>query len=535
MKKHIAVIGCGYWGKNLVRAFHELGVLSTICDENENVINAYAEKYRDIRCVKNVDGIFADTSINGIVIAVPASKHYEIAKSALLSGKDVFVEKPLALNLEDGYSLANIAKEKGLILMVGHILEYHPAIDKIREIIHNGELGKINYICSNRLSFGKIRREENILWSFAPHDISVILSILGKLPVKVSASGESYINPNVADITSSSLSFEDGVKAHIFVSWLHPFKEQKLVIVGTKKMLVFDDTSVEEKLVIYPHKVEWQDAMPVALKAEGEVVRISFEEPLKIECGHFLECITKRLEPKTGSKNGLSVLKVLNALEASLNRGGKVVPLNKKADNEFFAHETAVIDEGSVIGAGTKIWHFTHIMGGSTIGEKCNIGQNCVVLPKVSIGNKVKIQNNVSVYTGVHVEDGVFLGPSMVFTNVYNPRGFIERKNEYKDTYVKKGATIGANATVVCGHTIGEYSFIGAGAVVTKDVPSYALVYGNPSKVHGWVCFCGCKIADGADFSGTATCSACGSEFRINRMTVKVIEKVEYASASSGA
>lgn len=190
-------------------------------------------------------------------------------------------------------------------------------------------------------------------------------------------------------------------------------------------------------------------------------------------------------------------------------------------DKRYFVHESSYVDEGCTIGEGTKIWHFSHIMKGCTIGPKCNIGQNVVISPDVVLGTGVKIQNNVSVYTGVVCEDSVFLGPSCVFTNVINPRAFIERKDEYRKTTVKKGASIGANATIVCGHDIGRYAFVGAGSVVTKNVPDYAMVYGTPARIHGYVCQCGTKLQF-AD--GEACCSACGKNYEKSDEIVKEIE-----------
>jgi len=180
---------------------------------------------------------------------------------------------------------------------------------------------------------------------------------------------------------------------------------------------------------------------------------------------------------------------------------------------DYFAHESSYIDDGCAIGAGTKIWHFTHVMARSRIGERCNIGQNVVISPDVVIGDNVKIQNNVSVYTGVTLEDDVFCGPSMVFTNVVNPRSHVSRKDEYRPTLVKQGASLGANSVVVCGHTVGRYAFIGAGAVVTKDVPDFALIVGNPGRVVGWMCRCGVKLASGARPPAAATCEACGTHY----------------------
>ncbi len=179
----------------------------------------------------------------------------------------------------------------------------------------------------------------------------------------------------------------------------------------------------------------------------------------------------------------------------------------------YFAHASSYIDDGCRIGDDTKIWHFSHVMSGSAIGARCNIGQNVVISPDVLIGDNVKIQNNVSVYTGVILEDDVFCGPSMVFTNVVNPRSHIVRKHEYRRTLVKRGASLGANCTILCGHTIGRYAFIGAGAVVTHDVPDYALVVGNPGRVAGWMCRCGVKLASGAAVPERATCEACGSRY----------------------
>jgi UDP-2-acetamido-3-amino-2,3-dideoxy-glucuronate N-acetyltransferase len=182
--------------------------------------------------------------------------------------------------------------------------------------------------------------------------------------------------------------------------------------------------------------------------------------------------------------------------------------------SDFFVHESSYVDEGCTIGEGTKIWHFSHIMGGARIGKRCNIGQNVVISPGVVIGDNVKIQNNVSVYTGVILEDDVFCGPSMVFTNVVNPRSHVSRKDEYRETLVRRGASLGANSTVVCGHAIGQFAFIGAGAVVTKHVPDYALIVGNPGRIAGWMCECGVKLAAGAAVPAQAACAACGTHYR---------------------
>lgn len=506
---NVAVIGAGYWGKNLIRVFHELGCLEAICDTSPFLEGAYIEKYSSSYFSNSPEEILKSSCIKAVAIATPAVTHFGLAKQALLSGKHVFVEKPLALNKEEGQELISLANEKGLILMVGHILQYHPAIRKLKELIDFGHLGKIQYIYSNRLGFGKIRTEENILWSFAPHDISTILMLLEEFPTSIQVSGGEYLQNKIADVTLTTFEFGSGVKGHIFISWLHPFKEQKLIVVGSRKMAVFDDVS-EEKLLLYPHVVEWKKRIPVANKAQPEVVPFEMEEPLKAECAHFLECILNSKVPITDGQEGLRVLEVLQTCQKSLDNDGQKISFKRNLENKIKIHPTSEVDEDCQINEGTVVWHFSHVMKGSKIGKDCRIGQNVVIGPNVSIGNGCKIQNNVSVYEGVTLEDNVFCGPSMVFTNVINPRSEILRKDEYRKTLIKKGASIGANATIVCGNNIGSYSFVGAGSVVTKNVPDYAVVVGNPARIISWMCPCGSKILFTVN---KGICSKCGKKF----------------------
>ena len=509
MNPKVAVIGAGYWGKNLVRNFHQLGALACVCDEKAATLAEVEAKY-GVKTANDVETVLADPAIDAVVIAVPAAQHYDVVKRCLLRDKDVYVEKPLALHAKEGEELVKLAAQRNRILMVGHILEYHPAILELKRLIQAGELGRIQYIYSSRLNLGKLRTEENILWSFAPHDISAILFLLGETPSMVSSHGGSYLNGQIMDTTLTNCDFKSGVKAHIFVSWLHPFKEQKLAIVGDKKMAVFDDMESERKLVLYSHRINWVDRVPVAEKADAEVVALPKEEPLRRECEHFLDCVSTRKAPRTSGESALHVLEVLEACETSARRNGIPVEVGHTVD--FHAHSSAVIDAGCQIGAGTRIWHFSHIMGGSKLGKNCNLGQNVVISPGVSVGNNVKIQNNVSVYTGVELEDDVFCGPSMVFTNVINPRSHVNRKDEYQRTLVKKGASIGANATIVCGTTLGRYSFVAAGAVVTKDVADHALVVGVPAQQVGWMCYCGVRLPEATP---EPLCPACGRRYKI--------------------
>jgi UDP-2-acetamido-3-amino-2,3-dideoxy-glucuronate N-acetyltransferase len=515
-KPKVAVVGVGYWGKNLVRNFEALGALAVLCDSDKFLAESYKTNYPEVKFSSKYSEVLADPGISGVALATPAVAHYEMAKAALESGKDVLVEKPLATDVKHGEELVKLAESNNRILMVGHILRYHPAILKLQKLIHDGQLGKINYLYSNRLNIGKIRTEENILWSFAPHDISVMLSLLNEMPSYVSCSGGAYLNNKVTDVTLSHFEFPSGVQAHIFVSWLHPIKEQKLVVVGSEKMAVFDDMA-EHKLVLYPHKVEWKNRIPTAVKADGENVELEDREPLRAECQHFLDCMDSRRSPVSDGSEGLRVLRVLDACQRALQKDG-VVPerLDGKSDKKecpYFVHESAYADEGAEIGAGTKIWHFSHVIKGAKIGERCVIGQNVNVDGGTIIGNNVKIQNNVSVYTGVVIEDDVFLGPSCVLTNVSNPRSQVNRHSLYETTRLKRGCSIGANATIVCGVSVGRYAFVGAGSVVTKDVPDFALVVGNPARRIAWMSRHGHKLA-APDSSGVMICPESGYRYK---------------------
>ncbi|MCD4780267.1 MAG: Gfo/Idh/MocA family oxidoreductase [Candidatus Omnitrophica bacterium] len=318
--KSIVVIGTGYWGKNLVRNFSELGVLLGIYDVTQDNIDKMKESFHVDQVYSSLDEIWKDDGVKGVAIATPAATHYEMAKAAILAGKDVFVEKPLALEVSEAEELIQLAQENNRILMVDHLLQYHGAVIKLKEIIDNGKLGKLQYIYSNRLNIGKLRSEENILWSFAPHDISVILELVQQQPLKVSAFGEAFLQDDIYDTTLTDLSFEHRIKAHIYVSWLHPFKEQKLVVIGSQGMAVFNDMEQEEKLVVYPHKVEWIKQVPVASKAQKEVIAFEKTEPLKEACQHFLTCMDTRQKAKTDGNEALAVLKVLQQAQEYLDK-----------------------------------------------------------------------------------------------------------------------------------------------------------------------------------------------------------------------
>jgi UDP-2-acetamido-3-amino-2,3-dideoxy-glucuronate N-acetyltransferase len=323
----IALVGCGYWGKNLCRNFYGLGALAAVVDGTEKGQATARSIAPEARITDDFDDILGDDQIQGIVLATPAETHANLAVQAMSAGKDLFVEKPMALSISDAEAMQKVALETDRILMVGHLLEYHPAVLKLRELIDTDELGKINYIYSNRLNFGKIRTEENALWSFAPHDVAVILRLLGKSPIEVSASGGAYLTNGIADVTLSNLRFTDNSRAHIFVSWLHPYKEQRLVVVGDRKMAIFNDVAAYgEKLQLYPQRVEFDGTLPILKKENAEFIEHAATEPLREECAHFLGCIKSRKSPLTDAQSGIDVLKVLHACQESIEQNG--VPIS---------------------------------------------------------------------------------------------------------------------------------------------------------------------------------------------------------------
>lgn len=315
--KNIAVIGCGYWGKNLVRNFHELGVLAAVCDPVETVAKTFSEQYHVP--ARSWEEILNDTSIHGVVLAVPVPLHAKLCIEALEAGKDVFVEKPLALTEAEGLSIKATLQKTSRILLVGHLFQYYPAIEVIHKFITSDNIGALRCIRAHWFNFGIIRSTENALWSIAPHAFSVVNSLVQDDIRSITARGQCFFRDKLVDRADVSIIYHSGVHAEVCVSWIHPFKERKLIACGTEGMLVFDDMlPPEQKLQLYRHIYARNGQSVIAKKADPENVPLPSTEPLKAECQHFIDCMQSRQQPRTNIDEGLAVLHMLQLAQESL-------------------------------------------------------------------------------------------------------------------------------------------------------------------------------------------------------------------------
>jgi predicted dehydrogenase len=333
-KVRVGVVGLGYWGPNLARNFDRLpgAELAYCCDLDEGNLAKARNLYPSVTVTDDYAQLLADDALDAVVVATSVPTHYALGKKAIEAGKHTFIEKPIALKAADAQDLLDTADEYGVKLMVGHLLEYHPAVAKMKELIDSGELGKVYYAYSNRLNLGKVRTDENALWSFGPHDISVLNYLTGDEPEEVSARGECYLQDAVEDVVFGYIKYRSGVVGHLHVSWLDPHKSRKITVVGEKKMVVFDDMESERKITVYD-----KGATTTRTKFEtyGEFVTLHFgdihipkignDEPLRLECQHFIDCINDDLQPRSDGRDALNVVKVLDAMEVSLREGGRPV------------------------------------------------------------------------------------------------------------------------------------------------------------------------------------------------------------------
>jgi predicted dehydrogenase len=319
----IGVAGLGYWGPNLARNFDRLAQaeLAWLCEESSDALARHGSAFPSARATASLDDLLADDDLDAVALATPVATHAELAERVLMAGKHCFVEKPLAQSVEEAEGVVRAAATAGRVLMVGHLLEYHPGVQMLKDLIESGELGDVRYLYSNRLNLGVLRREENALWSLGAHDVSVILRLAGEEPYECRAVGESYMQEGVEDVVFCYLRFPSGLAAHMHLSWLDPHKERRFTVVGSRKMATFDDMELERKLTVYDKGFdESYSSYGEYIARSGDISspRVPNEEPLLIECRHFIERVKDGGEPRSSGQAGLRVVRVLEALQRSL-------------------------------------------------------------------------------------------------------------------------------------------------------------------------------------------------------------------------
>jgi predicted dehydrogenase len=326
------VVGLGYWGPNLARNFDRLAEteLAWICDPSEESRARWSAEFPRARVTSDLDDLLADPELEAVAVATPVPSHSELAVRALRAGKHCFVEKPLGQSVEEAQDVVEAARESDRVLMVGHLLEYHPGVEKLKELADSGELGDIRYVYSNRLNLGQLRADENALWSLGAHDVSVVLRLAGEEPHECRAVGESYMREGIEDVVFCYLRFPSGLAAHLHLSWLDPHKERRLTVVGSQRMATFDDMEIEGKVTVYDKGFDEDfSSYGEYIARAGDVwsPRISNEEPLRIECRHFAERVRDGAAPRSGPDAGLRVVRVLEALQQSLQETSSAAPV----------------------------------------------------------------------------------------------------------------------------------------------------------------------------------------------------------------
>ncbi|MFZ5975451.1 MAG: Gfo/Idh/MocA family oxidoreductase [Bacillota bacterium] len=501
LNKRICVVGGGQWGEIHIRTLHGMGCLRGIVECRESRLAELVGRFGGVKghaCIEDSLG----EQYDGYILATPTGTHFELGAALLREGKNVLIEKPFTLTSEHSQILVELARTHGCRLMVGHQLVFHPAIMKMHQLIEEGVIGKALYAYSTRLSFGIVHEQENVLWSFASHDIAVFNYLLGRMPCDIVADGGCFLKQGVDDMAAFTLTYHQSVKVHVFVSWLHPFKQHRLIIVGEEGMLAFEDSASDFNIYFHRKKIRWEEDR-LLVRDEGAMpIRYDMGAPLRKELEHFVGNLDSEITVCDGQSGHDTICLLEKISEKIVYRKTEVV---RKGGTTFFAHESVFIEREVVIGTNTKIWHFSRVQKGARIGSGCTIGQNVFIDANVRIGNSVRIENSVSLYAGVELEDHVFCGPGVVFANEKTPRCRHPRDAEgFGKTVVRIGATIGANATIICGNTIGRFAFVAAGAVVTTDVLDHELVMGVPARHAGWVCECGGRL------SGSLICGRCG-------------------------
>ena len=480
----VGVVGLGYWGPNLARNFDQLAELAWICDADPGHLSAFAARYPQATATARYDDLLADSTLDAVVVATPVPTHYELARRALEAGKHVLVEKPPAMRGAEMDDLVRLSEERDLVSMPGHLLLYHPGVKKLKELVDAGALGDVLCVYGNRQNLGIIRRDENALWSLGVHDLSVILHLLGEEPEEVVAHGRDFLTPGVEDVVFCYLRFPSGKIAHMHLSWLDPHKMRRITVVGTEKMVVFDDMELERKVTVY-EKGPWQRAESYGewQTRSGDITipKIPTDEPLRLECEHFLTLVRGEGDRQQVANDGAIVGKQ-PVLSPRSTASREPLPPTELGDG-------CVIAQGATVFAGTKLGKRVLVGDGACVRERCVVGDDVVighgslVENDTAIGPRVKIQALAYVTAYTTIEEDVFVAPCVVTTND-NFMGRTERRHDLRrGPTIRRGARIGGGAVLCPGIEVGEEAFVGAGAVVVKDVPPRTVVVGNPARV----------------------------------------------------
>ncbi len=318
--KKVCVVGAGNWGKNHIRTLNELGVLSGIVDANHELLNQFSKQYPDVNIFAELNDALSSSQFSGFTVATPAETHYNIAKIIIEAKKHILIEKPLTLNIDDAEKLVKLASENNVTLMVGHVLLFHPAIIKIKELITEGKIGKLQYVYSNRLNLGQVRTEENVFWSLAPHDISIFQFFIEDFPTQMKAHGSTFLQKGIHDSTLTILKYPNNINGHIFVSWLHPFKEHRLVVVGSDGMLSFEDSAIDKPLKYYNKKFELNGKIPEKMDGKMELITYDPKMPLKEELKYFIGHLDEEIPEKANAEHALEVTKILVKVSEQLEK-----------------------------------------------------------------------------------------------------------------------------------------------------------------------------------------------------------------------
>ncbi len=522
----VGVVGLGRFGAAIAERLAHEGALAAVCDLDPE----RRARFTEVPAFADLLDLLAADVVQAIVLATPAATHAAMARAVLDADQDLWVEPPLALDAADADALTRQAAARRRVLMVDG--GDGPALAALLRARDEGTLGPLHLVEARRADFGPFHPDEPVYTALLP-DLHALVRLMGEPPTRLRAIGASVVQTEAPDHVTVHAHFGGGARAVLTASRIAPTPERRLTALGPDGMAVLEAGT----LTLFHHRVTWQDGLPRA--EAGEAQSIPVADGLSAAVERFLAAIAAGETALPDAAEASATLRLFEAIGRSLDADRDVPAQPPPAPaaapaaappaepDAVFVHPTAVVDGPVELGPGTRVWHFSKLLGPLRIGARCSLGQNVVVERHVTIGDNVKIQNNVSVYSGVVLEDDVFCGPSMVFTNVGTPRSHYPRRGEYAVTRVERGASIGANATVVCGHTLGRYCFVGAGAVVTKDVPPYALVFGNPARVRGWTCYCGLRLDLGVDAAGEqqATCAGCARRYTRVGHVVEAIDE----------